>query len=191
LSGQIAPAERTFLLNLARATLVRVATNGGLPEVPVAEVPRRLTETNACFVTLTHHGSLRGCIGHILPRESLYQAVIHNAQNAATRDPRFLPVTPDEVDALRIEISVLTTPEPLVGSSPEDLLNRLQPSEHGVVLRIGARGATFLPQVWAQIPDKVEFMNRLSQKAGCPPSAWRGPDASVSIYRVEAFEEPD
>ena len=102
LSGQIAPAERTFLLNLARATLVRVATNGGLPEVAAAEVPRRLTETNACFVTLTHHGSLRGCIGHILPREALYQAVIHNAQNAAcavaaTSASRLPSATPAQV----------------------------------------------------------------------------------------------
>ena len=134
-------------------------------------------------------GALRGCIGHIHPQESLYKAVMDNAGSAALRDPRFLPVRPDEVDKIKIEISVLTEPKPLEFSSPEDLLSKLRPYEDGVVLRIGPAMATFLPQVWAQIPDKVQFLSHLSQKAGCEPSAWRGKDASVSIYHVESFEE--
>ena len=87
--------------------------------------------------------------------EPLHQAVAENARNAALRDPRFLPVKPDEVDKIKIEISVLTEPQPLAFSSPEDLLNKLHPNEDGVLLHIGPRTATFLPQVWAQIPDKV------------------------------------
>jgi AMMECR1 domain-containing protein len=58
-----------------------------------------------------------------------------------------------------------------------------------VLLRIGDASATFLPQVWDQLPDKVEFLNHLAEKAGCPPSAWRTKDVTVSIYHVEAFEE--
>ena len=96
---------------------------------------------------------------------------------------------PDELDQIKIEISVLTDPQPLPFSSPEDLLSKLRPNEDGVLLHIGPRTATFLPQVWAQIPDKVEFLNHLSQKAGCETSAWRGKDVSVSIYHVECFEE--
>lgn len=190
---QIAAPERKFLLDLARRALVNVATNPGSlgPEVNAAELAPKLAQTRACFVTLTENGALRGCIGHILPQESLYQAVMHNARNAATRDPRFQPVQPDEVGRIRIEISVLTEPEPLSFTSPEDLLNKLRPYEDGVMLRIGPRGATFLPQVWAQIPDKTEFLSQLSRKAGCEPSAWRGNDTSVSIYHVEAFEESE
>ena len=75
--------------------------------------------------------------------------------------------------------------------SPEDLLGKLKPHEDGVVLTIGQHGATFLPQVWEQLPDKAAFLDHLSQKAGCDPSAWRGKDTSVAIYRVEAFQEPD
>ena len=60
-----------------------------------------------------------------------------------------------------------------------------------MVLTIGQHGATFLPQVWEQLPDKVTFLDHLSQKAGCDPSAWRGKVTSVAIYRVEAFQEPD
>ncbi len=181
--------ERRFLLELARRTLKSVATNGDLPDVQSGSVAAKLAEKKACFVTLTADGALRGCIGHILPQESLYKAVMDNACSAALRDPRFLPVRPDEVDKIKIEISVLTEPKPLQFSSPEDLLSKLRPYEDGVVLRVGPGMATFLPQVWAQLPDKVQFLNHLSQKAGCEPSAWRGKDTSVSIYRVESFEE--
>ena len=149
----------------------------------------KLAEKKACFVTLTKAGALRGCIGHLTAMESLYQAVIDNARNAAVRDPRFAAVQPDEVDQLRIEISVLTEPQPLPFSSPEDLLSKLHPNEDGVLLHIGPRTATFLPQVWAQLPDKVQFLNHLAQKAGCEPSEWRGKDTQVSIYHVECFEE--
>jgi hypothetical protein len=188
-----AAQEKKFLLDLARATLAHVATNPDWsgPEVSAKDVPPKLAETKACFVTLTENGALRGCVGHIVPQEPLYRAVVDNAQNAATRDWRFPPVQSDEVGKIKIEISVLTEPQPLRFNSPEDLLGKLQPYEDGVVLKIGARGATFLPQVWEQIPDKVEFLNRLAEKAGCEPSAWRGGDTSISIYHVEAFNESE
>jgi len=182
--------ERKFLLDLARQTLKSAAAGGGLPKPKSDAVPAALRESKGCFVTLTEGGQLRGCIGNILPAGPLYEAVVENAQNAALRDFRFAPVTPDEVDKIHIEISVLTEPQPLEFKSPEDLLNKLQPHKDGVVLKIGGRGATFLPQVWEQLPDKVEFLSHLSQKAGCGPSDWRGKDVSVSIYHVEAFEEP-
>ena len=185
----LAAAERKFLLDLARRTLVRVAAGGELPEVPEKELSPKLAEKQACFVTLTKDGALRGCIGHLTAMEPLHRAVAENARNAALRDPRFLPVKPDEVDKIKIEISVLTEPQPLPFSSPEDLLSKLHPNEDGVLLHIGPRTATFLPQVWAQLPDKVKFLEHLSQKAGCEPSAWRGKDVSVSIYHVECFEE--
>ena len=186
-------SEKRFLLNLARTTLAHVATNPDWlgPKLSVKDVPPKLAETKACFVTLTERGELRGCVGHIFPQEPLYQAIEDNARNAATRDPRFLRVLPDEVDKIKIEISVLTEPQPLRFNSPEDLFGKLQPYADGVVLKIGSRGATFLPQVWEQIPDKVEFLNRLSEKAGCEPSAWRGKDTSISIYHVEAFNESE
>jgi hypothetical protein len=185
--------ERKFLLDLARQTLARVAANRDSPGPPVnaRDLSPRLSETKGCFVTLTENGELRGCIGHILPQEALYQAVEDNARNAATRDPRFQPVRPEEVKKIKIEISVLTEPQPLSFKSPEDLLNKLEPGEDGVVLRIGPYGATFLPQVWEQLPDKAEFLSHLAQKAGCAPDDWRGRNVSVSIYHVEAFEESE
>ena len=185
----LAAPERKFLLDLARKSLKCAAGDASPPEVASKDVQPKLAEKKACFVTLTKAGALRGCIGHLTAMESLYQAVIDNARNAAVRDPRFAAVQPDEVDQLRIEISVLTEPQPLPFSSPEDLLSKLHPNEDGVLLHIGPRTATFLPQVWAQLPDKVQFLNHLAQKAGCEPSEWRGKDTQVSIYHVECFEE--
>jgi AmmeMemoRadiSam system protein B/AmmeMemoRadiSam system protein A len=183
--------ERKSLLEWARRVLVSAAAdpNSALAEVVATELPAKFREKKACFVTLTKDGELRGCIGHLEPQEALYLAVRDNARNAALRDPRFPEVKPDEVPKIKIEISVLTEPKPLSFESPEDLLRKLQPHMDGVVLRIGMHRATFLPQVWAQLPDKVEFLNRLSQKAGCESSAWRGKDTGVSIYHVECFEE--
>ena len=188
-----AAPERKLLLDLARRTLTCVVTNPDLSgfAVNARGMPPQLSETKACFVTLTENGELRGCIGHIFPQESLYQAVVDNARNAAIRDPRFVPVQPGEAGKIKIEISVLTEPKPLPFTSPEDLLDKLQPDKDGVVLKIDGRGATFLPQVWEQLPDKVEFLNHLSEKAGCAPGDWRGKDVSVSIYHVEAFKESE
>jgi hypothetical protein len=186
---KLSAAERKFLLELARKTLLQVTAGGEVPEVAQKDVPPKLAEKQACFVTLTEAGTLRGCIGHLMAMEPLYQAVAENTRNAALRDPRFLPVKPEEVDKIKIEISVLTEPQPLAFSSPDDLLSKLHPNEDGVLLHIGPRTATFLPQVWAQIPDKVKFLEHLSQKAGGAPSDWRGKDVTVEIYHVECFEE--
>ncbi len=188
-----AAPEQKLLLDLARRTLTCVATNPDLSgfEANARGMPPQLSETKACFVTLTENGELRGCIGHISPQEPLYQAVVDNARNAAIHDPRFLPVQPGEAAKIKIEISVLTEPKPLPFTSPEDLLAKLQPGKDGVVLKLGGGSATFLPQVWEQLPDKVEFLNRLSEKAGCAPGDWRKPGTSVLIYHVEAFKESE
>jgi MEMO1 family protein len=192
-SENYAAPEKNLLLDLARRTLTCVVTNPNLSgfEINGKGMPPKLSETRACFVTLTENGELRGCIGHIMPQEALYQAVVDNARNAAIRDPRFLPVQPNETGKIKIEISVLTVPKPLPFNSPEDLLAKLQPGKDGVVLELGGRGATFLPQVWEQLPDKVDFLNHLSEKAGCAPGDWRKPGTGVLIYHVEAFKESE
>jgi hypothetical protein len=188
---QLTAADRRYLLELARKAVRESVTTGRLPEVSPDGLAARITGSKGCFVTLTERGELRGCIGYIMAQGPLYQAVLENARNAALHDPRFPTVSPREVDRLEIEISVLTTPRPLLFASPEDLLEKLQPHQDGVVLRIGGRSATYLPQVWDQLPDKVDFLNNLAEKAGCEPDAWRQPGALVLIYHVEAFKESE
>jgi AmmeMemoRadiSam system protein A len=105
------------------------------------------------------------------------------------RDPRFRPVLRDELDGLRIEISVLNKPRAVPFSSSDDLLAKLRPHKDGVVLQIGRRCATYLPQVWSQIPDKLEFLDNLSEKAAGDRSAWRNPGTTVAVYQVESFQD--
>ena len=184
-------ADRRYLLDLARKTVCDVVTTGRLPDVSAETLAPKFTEPKGCFVTLTKRGELRGCIGYILAQGSLYKAVIENARNAALRDSRFPPVALREMDQVEIEISVLTAPQPLAFNSPEDLLRKLKPRQDGVVLQIGEHSATYLPQVWEQLPDRTEFLNQLAEKAGCASDAWRQPGVSVYIYHVESFKESE
>jgi hypothetical protein len=180
--------ERKLLLELARKSLAAAAAGEKSPAVP-AGISESLRQPRACFVTLTIDGQLRGCIGSLAPEEPLAEAVIRRARSAALEDPRFPPVTPQEVKRVHIEISVLSLPRPLEFTSPEDLLAKLRPGVDGVVLSVGLERATYLPQVWKEIPVKEEFLGSLSRKAGLEESAWRSPDAKVETYHVEAFEE--
>lgn len=188
---QFSRDERKQLIGLARQTLTEVVTTGKFPKVDETKFPTKFLEKSGCFVTLTKRGQLRGCIGHIIPQEPLYKAIMDNAKSAALDDHRFLPVNKDELKEIEIEVSVLTAPQPLAFSSPEDLLAKLQPHKDGVVLQVMGRGATYLPQVWAQIPDKETFLNSLAEKAGCPANAWRQPGTQVFIYHVEAFHQSE
>ncbi len=188
-STRLTPEDRTLLLSLARRSIAEATSGPAPPEVDMTRLDAKLLEPRACFVTLTHHGQLRGCIGHITAQVPLCRAVIQNAQSAARRDHRFAPVGSDELDDLEIEISVLTEPEPVSFSSEEELLSALHPHQDGVVLQIGDHRATYLPQVWAQLPEKTRFLDSLAKKAGCQASAWRSHGVTVSIYQVESFSE--
>jgi AmmeMemoRadiSam system protein A len=189
--AQLGPEAGKILVDLAAKTVAEVVEHGTQPSVEVGEIPESLTQRRACFVTLTKDGELRGCIGSVFPREPLCRAVIGRARSAATEDPRFPPVKSEELDDLEIEVSVLTIPKRLEFESPEDLLAKLRPGTDGVVLRIGPRQSTYLPQVWDELSDPEEFMGRLSQKAGLGADAWRSPEAMVLTYQVQAFEQTE
>jgi hypothetical protein len=185
--AELSPEDGALLLELARKTVTQVVTDGTVPSVEAADVPSALAERRACFVTLNKKGRLRGCIGSIFPQEELYRAVVERARSAATEDPRFPPVEPEELDELEIEVSVLTIPRRLACDSPEDLLAKLRPAVDGVVLQVGGRQSTYLPQVWEQMTGRKQFLSHLSVKAGLPPDAWKRPEAIVLTYRAQVF----
>lgn len=187
----LTPEEQRALLKLARETIGRALQ--GNPEPPPAPEPLtpRLQEPGASFVTLTLGGTLRGCIGSLVARRPLVIDVRENALAAAFEDPRFPPLTLPEFSRLHIEVSVLTAPQPLPYDGPDDLLRKLRPEVDGVIIERGWQRATFLPQVWEQLPNPVEFLEHLCYKAGLPVNAWRWPDLKVSIYQVEKFEEAE
>ena len=149
-----------------------------------------LSEKGASFVTLRIGGNLRGCIGSLVAYQPLKDDVRQNARAAAFEDPRFYPLSVKEFEQVHIEVSVLSAPETMSFSSREEALEKLRPGVDGVILSAGRRRATFLPQVWDELPDREEFITHLLMKAGLPPTFW---DDSVRIerYTVTAFEEPE
>lgn len=149
----------------------------------------RLTEKGGTFVTLKIDDALRGCIGSLAALEPITASVENNALNAAFRDPRFPPLGRKELDAVHIEVSVLSEPVPLAYESADELLSRLRPGVDGVIIQKGTRSATFLPQVWAQLPRPDSFLSNLCLKAGLSADAWRTETLSVKVYQVQYFEE--
>lgn len=147
-----------------------------------------LHEPGACFVTLTQAGALRGCIGTLQARRSLLDDLQANAVAAALRDPRFAPLTRDELAGTRIEISLLSPLQAMHFSSEADALAQLRPGVDGVVFECGRHRSTFLPQVWAQLPTPAAFMAQLKHKAGLAPDFW-APTVRLQRYAVSTWQE--
>jgi AmmeMemoRadiSam system protein B/AmmeMemoRadiSam system protein A len=175
--------QKKLLLKIARETLQNYLSGKKLPELKIDDPV--LLEKRGVFVTLRKYGNLRGCIGYIEPVKPLYIAVREMAINSATRDPRFEPVTYEELKDIEIEISVLTVPQ-RVKSADEIVLGR-----DGVIVKRGFNQGVFLPQVAEETGwTKEEFLSYLcSHKAGLPPDAWKDPKTELYIFQAEVFNE--
>lgn len=177
--------DRATLLKLARRSLVASVTSvwpraltDGLSIGP------RLKRKQGAFVTLKKKGRLRGCIGTILPRVPLYQAVIKNAQNAALYDRRFRQVTVGEVADIVIEISALSVPHKVSGYR-DIVIGR-----HGIILRQGHGSATYLPHVATEQKwDRPTTLRHLSRKAGLGPDGWKNPKTVFHVYTAQVWSE--
>ena len=189
MNDEYSPAECDQLLEIARQALIAASSGVPRPVLDVNVLPPRLQELRACFVTLMANGELRGCTGTLAARRSLAEEVAYSTVQTALFDPRFSPVSLGQVDAIRIEISVLTPSKPLFYDSPDDLLRQLRPNVDGVTLRQGQNRSTFLPQVWERLADPVEFLTLLSRKMGLPGDSWRRPDMEVETYQAFKIEE--
>lgn len=184
------PAEQGLLLQLARRTLVNHVTRKPLPEAEEGQLTPHLKEIRACFVTLNRVDTgLRGCMGYIVPELPLHRCVIDRAVAAASEDPRFSPVRPEELDQIELEVSVLSVPQKLAFDGAQDLLKKLRPGVDGVVLKTRYGGATFLPQVWEQLPVSEEFLGHLCRKHGAPQECWRENGIEVLTYQASVFKE--
>ncbi len=181
---------QNILLKLARAS-IEEAFGKSFPferDALIAQFPQ-LGEKRATFVTLKVDGkSLRGCIGSILPAQPLYDDVIANAKSAAFHDPRFPALTYEEYLRCSVEVSLLSVPQPLEYRDVDDLRSKIRPGIDGVILQHGGRSATFLPQVWEELPEFDTFFAHLGVKAGL------GPDVleyrpQIFTYQAEHFED--
>jgi AmmeMemoRadiSam system protein A len=150
---------------------------------------RAFQSRRGTFVTLTIDGQLRGCIGNLEASESIAEGIKRNAVNAAFHDPRFPQLDAKELDKIHIEVSILTDPQPLEYRGSKDLIAKLRPHVDGVILRQGSAVATFLPQVWEQLPRPETFLSNLCRKAGLPGDTWQKGQLEIMTYQVQYFEE--
>jgi AmmeMemoRadiSam system protein B/AmmeMemoRadiSam system protein A len=173
--------------------LLAIARNSIEAALGVA-APERLPDASwlkaarASFVTLTQSGALRGCIGSLEAHRPLGEDVSHNARAAAFSDPRFAPLTLDELARTRIEVSLLSTPKPLAFADHADLIAQLRPGEDGLILEYGDARGTFLPQVWESLPDPELFIAELKRKAGLSPGVSTS-KCRIQRYRVLKWKE--
>ena len=184
------------LIALARKTIAdRLNLEAGAPGRGAAAPAESRLETllfqekRGTFVTLKISGQLRGCMGCLSATETILEGVQRNAINAAFNDPRFPALTADELARADIEISILTEPYVLEYTDGDDLVAKLRPQIDGVILQKGYSRATFLPQVWEQVPITEDFLAHLCRKAGLPGDAWQSGELEVSTYQVQYFHE--
>lgn len=179
------PDRGQVVLGIARAAIERAL--GRARPLTTAEAAW-LQEKGSSFVTLRREGDLRGCIGSLEAYRPLGEDIAQNAVAAALHDRRFPPVEASELDALEVEVSLLTPSEPLPCSDESDALCKLRPGVDGVVIEFGTHRATFLPQVWESLPLPSLFLRELKRKAGLPADFWH-PGLRISRYGVEKYFE--
>ena len=176
--------QKDALLALARGTAMRAAAGerGAAP----GPVPDGLGAPGAAFVTVRVGGELRGCIGTSASRRPLWEVVDDMATAAATRDPRFPPITARDLDDLSVEISVLS-PERVIHDASEIEIGR-----HGLEVRRRMARGLLLPQVATEHRfDRERFLAETCRKAGLPPDAWRDPATEVWLFEADVFSEAD
>ena len=185
--GTLTDAERTALLKIARDTARAYLNGQPLPAVDASTLPDALRRDGGCFVTLTNHGRLRGCIGNMIASGPLYESVMRNAVSAC-QDPRFvdMPITAAELDELHIEISYLT-PMHRVSDVHEIVVGR-----QGLLIGLGMQRGVLLPQVaYERGWRREEFLEQTCRKAGLPLNAWKRSEAEIDAFEAEVFGEAE
>jgi AmmeMemoRadiSam system protein A len=176
--------EKQLLLEVARRAVTRAAEfHEALANLPSDETLQR---PGGAFVTLRRRGGrLRGCIGQLPSKDPLVAVIAHCAKAAALEDPRFSPISPQELSQIEIEISVLS---PLESIAP----GQIEPGKHGLVVTRGTNRGVLLPQVAAEHHWSAgRFLEETCEKAGLERDAWKGAATHIEAFTAEVFSEPD
>ncbi|MFQ6081597.1 MAG: TIGR00296 family protein [Candidatus Bathyarchaeia archaeon] len=193
MSFELTREEGVFLVKLARKAVEEYLKTGSTMKAP-EDTPPKLMERCGVFVTLNslRHGrrELRGCIGFPYPTTPLVQAVIESAINSATQDPRFYPVSLDELDHIVFEVSVLTPPQLIEVEKPMDYPSKIKVGQDGLIVERGHYKGLLLPQVpieWNW--EEEEFLCQCCIKAGFSPDSWLLKGTKIYKFQAIIFEE--
>lgn len=176
-----------FILNLAREAIEAYVKTGKKIPIP-KDYPKELDKKRGVFVTITKRNELRGCIGFPYPQMPLIEGLIGAAVEVC-QDPRFPPLSKEELRDVRIEVSILTEPRLIKVRSQKDCLNVIEPGKDGLIIKKGFYSGLFLPQVWEEIPKKEDFLEALCMKAGLLPDEWLDPSAQIYKFHVKILTE--
>lgn len=176
--------EKDNLLNLAKQSIENGLKFGRPLKVNLDDYSNKLTEQLATFVTLHKDEQLRGCIGSLIAHHPLVIDIAENAYSSAFSDPRFPQLKQEELNQLKIDISILTPPEPITFAGRANLLEQIRPGIDGLILSEGFNRGTFLPSVWESLPEKEEFLQNLFMKAGLKHNYWSD---NIHVERYETI----
>jgi len=174
--------QQEILLDIAQQTVENYVRFGQIPDFEVED--ERLWQPEGAFVTLYNHGQLRGCIGRVVSNQPLWQTVRDMAVSAATQDPRFQPISPEELPELTYEVSVLSVPQE-IGD-----WRKIELGKHGVIIQRGLNSGVFLPQVAEETGWNLEeFLTQLCVgKAGLEPDCYKNPQTTIKVFTAQVFK---
>jgi|SRR5680860_478474 len=182
--------NKEYLLKIARRAMQKYFQDEGIFQVEEDELPQSLKGKKGTFVTLWKNNELRGCIGNLESEKSIYQSVIDNCLASALLDPRFTALKSDELNNIKIEISILSELKKFPNFTDHDsFLKYLNKYKPGLLIKKGAYQATFLPQVWEDLNSAELFISHLCEKAGLEKDEWKKMDLEIYQYSAEVFKE--
>lgn len=161
-------------------------------QVPAPNMPEIFDRKSGVFVTIKTYPEeqLRGCIGYPEPISPLKDAILDSARSAASRDPRFSPLSAEELPRVVVEVSLLTPPQPIETSRPEELLEKVSVGEDGLIVESDWARGLLLPQVPVEWNwNTEEFLRQTCRKAGLQENAWKDPKIRFSRFHAEIFSE--
>ncbi|MEO9902302.1 AmmeMemoRadiSam system protein B [Nisaea sp.] len=189
-SARIPEADREQMIEAARFALRFGAEHGRPPDAQLGkDLSPCLTAMRASFVTVNIKGKLRGCIGSVIAHQPLLLDVMTNAYKAGFGDPRFPPLTAEELATADLHVSILSTPHALPFTSEKDLVSKARPDVDGLIMQEGNKRGLFLPSVWEGLPKAEDFIRNLKRKAGLPMDYWSD-SLRVFRYTTESFGAP-
>ena len=182
--------DKEYLLKIARRAIQKYFQDEGVFQVEEDELTQSLKEKKGAFVSLWKNNELRGCIGNLESEKPIYQSVIDNCLASALLDPRFTALKSDELNDIKIEISILSELKKLPNFTDHNsFLKYLNKYKPGLLIKKGTYQATFLPQVWEDLNSAELFISHLCEKAGLEKDEWKKMDLEIYQYSAEAFKE--